>query len=73
MAMPHCDTALRYVRQGGVIVVRDVKNLKRPYTAPSFRVTDINAVKAKLEAEPTSKNQDVRQMLAAIAKQLEEK
>jgi hypothetical protein len=36
-------------------------------------VTDINAVKAKLEAELTSKDQHARQMLAAIAKQLQEK
>jgi len=36
-------------------------------------VTDINAVKAKLEAELTSTDQHARQMLAAIAKQLQEK
>jgi hypothetical protein len=59
-------------KTGGVIVVRDVKTLKRPYTAPSFHVTDINAVKAKLEAELTSTDQHAQQMLA-IAKQLQEK
>jgi hypothetical protein len=73
MAMPHCDTRIAIPKTGGLIVVREVKTFKRPYTAPSFHVTDSNAVKAKLEAEPTSKDQHARQMLAAIAKQLQEK
>jgi hypothetical protein len=73
MAMPHCDTRIAIPKTGGLIVVRDVKTFKRPYTAPSFHVTDSNAVKAKLEAELTSKDQHARQMLAAIAKQLQER
>ena len=54
-------------------MVCGVKTLKKPYSAPSFRVTDINTVKAKLEAELTSKDQHARQMLAMIAKQLQKK
>ncbi len=54
-------------------MVRGVKTLKKPYSAPSFRVTDINTVKAKLEAELTSKDQHARQMLAMIAKELQKK
>jgi hypothetical protein len=69
MAKLHCETKV-----GGAIVVRDVKTPKKPYKAPSFEVLDINAAKAQLDAEITSKDdEDGRQMLSLIKRQLEEK
>jgi hypothetical protein len=58
---------------GGAIVVRDVKGPKKPYSAPSFDVIDINAAKEQLEAKTTPEDVSAQQMLSLIDKQLEEK
>jgi hypothetical protein len=55
------------------MVVRDVKGPKKPYSAPSFDVIDINAAKEQLEAKTTPEDVSSQQMLSLIDKQLEEK
>jgi hypothetical protein len=55
------------------MVVPVSKAVKRPYRPPSFQVIDAVTAKADLEAKGAPQDPQVRQMLAQIDKQLDEK
>lgn len=55
------------------MVIPFSKAAKRPYRPPSFQVIDAVTAKAKLEAKGAPQDPQVRQMLAQIDKQLDEK
>lgn len=55
------------------MVIPVPKAAKRPYRPPSFRVIDAVTAKAELHAKGAPQDPQVRQMLAQIDKQLDEK
>ncbi|HYK49287.1 MAG TPA: hypothetical protein VEU94_06155 [Terriglobales bacterium] len=55
------------------MVIPVSKAAKRPYRPPSFQVIDAVTAKAELEAKGAPQDPQVRQMLAQIDKQLDEK
>jgi hypothetical protein len=55
------------------MVTRVPPAAKRPYRPPSFQFVDAITAKAELEAKGAPQDAQVRQMLALIDKQLEEK
>jgi hypothetical protein len=47
-------------------MVRDPKQAKRPYSAPSFQMLDATAAKAEVKAKGEPKDKNVQHMLALI-------
>ena len=52
-------------------MIQDFKDARKVYGAPSFKVLDPAAAKAKLVAQKTPQDTNARKMLAEIENQLE--
>ena len=50
-------------------MARDLKQAKRPYTAPTFQMLDATSAKAELQAKGEPKDENVQQILSLIDEQ----